>query len=380
MFCIHCGSNNPDDARHCSRCGRQVSLAQSSAADTSFRAPASNQRFGEFTTATPQPTQHSAATAMRYGGFWVRAGALVIDGFVVNAVTIAVVLPFAFLVAQDNESWPEIAAVAFYVVNLLVAWLYPALTESSERQATIGKRAVGVVVTDTRGNRISFARATGRTVAKILNVLTLGIGWLIAAFTPQKRALHDYASGTLVVQRGEGRFRAAIIVVGVGLGVLLVFGIIAAISVPGLLRARIAGNEASAIGSLRAINSAQVDYASVCAQGRYATTLEDLVKPPRGETISFISSDLARNGVTKSGYRFTISADASDASQGAVQDTCNASAAPTARSYFASAEPEEPGTSGNRFFATDSRGTIYYSFSAIPNPIVESDTVIQLGR
>src|ERR1700675_3425635 len=87
--------------------------------------------------------------------------------------------------------------------------------------------------------------------------------------------------------------------------VVAVIGIIAAIAVPGLLRARMSGNEASAIASLRAINSAQASYSASCASGGYAGSLDDLVKAPTSGGQSFISPDLNVNGVTKSGYTVT---------------------------------------------------------------------------
>src|SRR5438552_11466716 len=83
--------------------------------------------------------------------------------------------------------------------------------------------------------------------------------------------------------------------------VVAIIGIIAAIAIPGLLRARMAGNEASAIGSLRAINSGQAAYSSSCAAGGYATTLGDLFKAPAGGQ-GFISPDLATSNTVKSGY------------------------------------------------------------------------------
>ena len=88
--------------------------------------------------------------------------------------------------------------------------------------------------------------------------------------------------------------------------VVAIIGIIAAIAVPGLLRARMSGNEASAIGSLRAINSGQASYSSSCASGGYAGTLEDLVKAPTSGGQGFISPDLNVTGVTKSGYTVTL--------------------------------------------------------------------------
>jgi uncharacterized RDD family membrane protein YckC len=72
--------------------------------------------------------------------------------------------------------------------------------ESSTSQATFGKMACGLAVTDTYGNRISFGRATGRYFAKILSALTLGIGFAMVGWTRQKRGLHDFVAGTLVVR------------------------------------------------------------------------------------------------------------------------------------------------------------------------------------
>lgn len=142
--------------------------------------------------------------------------------------------------------------------------------------------------------------------------------------------------------------------------VVAIIGIIAAIAVPGLLRARMSGNEASAIGSLRAINSAQSTFSSSCGGNGYAKTLVDLNTPPSGSTAGFISPDLASNGVLKSGYLVNISADsgASDLST-----ACNA--AQTTSSYFAEAHPAQVGSSGQRSFATDSRGTIYFQNAGV---------------
>src|SRR3954464_15369507 len=92
--------------------------------------------------------------------------------------------------------------------------------------------------------------------------------------------------------------------------VVAIIGIIAAIAVPGLLRARMSGNEASGIGSLRAINSGQASFSSSCASGGYAVDLADLVKAPTSGGQGFISPDLNANGVTKSGYVVTVAADA----------------------------------------------------------------------
>jgi prepilin-type N-terminal cleavage/methylation domain-containing protein len=149
-----------------------------------------------------------------------------------------------------------------------------------------------------------------------------------------------------------------------------IIGIIGAIAVPGLLRARLSGSEASAIGSLRAINSGQASYSSSCAAGGYAISLEDLVKAPANSTQGFVSPDLYSNGVVKSGYAVTLAKEAGAVDIGTGATTCNASASNPASSYFAKADPVTAGGTGTRYFGTDTRGTIFFSTAAtLVNPI-----------
>jgi type IV pilus assembly protein PilA len=162
--------------------------------------------------------------------------------------------------------------------------------------------------------------------------------------------------------------------------VVAIIGIIAAIAVPGLLRARMSGNEASAIGSLRAINSGQAAYSSSCAAGGYAITLADLVLAPAGSNQGFISPDLNTNGVTKSGYVVTLAKDGAAGVQniGTAAATCNASAGQPASSYWANANPVTPGGTGTRYFATDTRGTLWFSTAAaVANPIPAATSIVQ---
>jgi prepilin-type N-terminal cleavage/methylation domain-containing protein len=137
--------------------------------------------------------------------------------------------------------------------------------------------------------------------------------------------------------------------------VVAIIGIIAAIAVPGLMRARMSGNETSAIGSMRAINSAQSTYASSCAGGNYAVDLVDLVTPPAGSTTGFISPDLAENGVSKSGYIVNIGPGDVDMP---TRTACN-TATEAIPSYFAEAHPVQLGSTGQRSFGTDQRSTIF---------------------
>jgi len=157
--------------------------------------------------------------------------------------------------------------------------------------------------------------------------------------------------------------------------VVAIIGIIAAIAIPGLLRARMAGNEASAIGSLRAINSGQAAYSSSCANGGYASTLADLFKAPAGGT-GFISPDLSTDPSSKSGYTVSLAAGAGATIVTTKASTCNTSAADAQSVYFGKADPITPQGTGTRYFGTDTRGTIFQNAAAvIPNPIVASATV-----
>jgi len=173
----------------------------------------------------------------------------------------------------------------------------------------------------------------------------------------------------------------AVVVVVLLVALIPVVGIIAAIAIPGLLRARMAGNEAAAIWALRAINSGQAAYSSRCAAGGYAVTLDDLGKPPEGSSQGFVLADLGTNGVTRSGYTVTLAKDAAAGvtDTGTAAATCNASTRAPASSYYASAVPVTPGSTGMRAFATDTRGTIFYaSAGAAPaNPIPSSATVVR---
>jgi len=139
--------------------------------------------------------------------------------------------------------------------------------------------------------------------------------------------------------------------------VVAIIGIIAAIAVPGLLRARISGNEASAIGSLRAVSSAQSTFAASCANGMYADSLTTLGTGPSGGS-AFISPDLGASAtVTKSGY--SVSMTGSSATGTSCTGVTN-----LASGYRAWADPVSTST-GTRYFFTNTTGTIWQSTSSI---------------
>src|SRR5215472_5761755 len=139
--------------------------------------------------------------------------------------------------------------------------------------------------------------------------------------------------------------------------VVAIIGIIAAIAVPGLLRARISGNEASAIGSLRATSSAQSTFAASCANGLYAQTLDILGSGPSGGS-AFISPDLgSAASVVKSGYTVSMTGTTQTGT------ACNA-ATNLASGYHAWADPVSSST-GTRYFFTNTTGTIWQASSSL---------------
>jgi uncharacterized RDD family membrane protein YckC len=134
-----------------------------------------------------------------YAGFWRRVAALILDGLVLGIVTV----PLNLALGGGNDLGsnsgmyysPEASGI-----GTALGWLYYALMESSAKQATLGKMALGIIVTDLEGRRIGFGKATGRHFAKILSALILGIGFLMVAFTQRKQGLHDILAGALVVK------------------------------------------------------------------------------------------------------------------------------------------------------------------------------------
>lgn len=150
-------------------------------------------------TITPPPREPGE---LRYAGFWRRAGAALID-FLLLYVVFGTILAGAAGISRGaggREAMILAASVAT-VVSAVGSWLYFAILESSASQATLGKRAFGIKVGNDRGKRVSFGKASGRYWSKCVSALTLGIGFILAAFTGKRQALHDLISGTVVVRR-----------------------------------------------------------------------------------------------------------------------------------------------------------------------------------
>jgi uncharacterized RDD family membrane protein YckC len=149
-----------------------------------------------------------SVTESPYGGFWMRFVAMILDRLLIGVATapFSLAIMFSVMKAGRAVTMPEtgqmiVAIIGIGTLAMLAQWLYFAVMESSERQATFGKQIMGLKVTDINGQRLTFARASGRFFAKIISGMTLGIGFIIAAFTEKKQALHDMIAGTLVVKR-----------------------------------------------------------------------------------------------------------------------------------------------------------------------------------
>jgi uncharacterized RDD family membrane protein YckC len=169
MYCPNCGFLNEDAAFSCSKCDTSLSSISLKYIEQS-----------------------------PYVGFWRRFGAFFIDWIAVSILSsvigiVVVVLGIAF-------PW-LLSETILNLFSVLVAFLYYASFESSIYQATIGKRAVGIKVTDLKGNRISFKKAFFRVFIKSITGLMLGIGYLAIPFSKKKQGLYDMAAGTVVVYK-----------------------------------------------------------------------------------------------------------------------------------------------------------------------------------
>jgi uncharacterized RDD family membrane protein YckC len=126
-----------------------------------------------------------------YAGFWIRFGAYFIDAILLAIVNVVLALMFT------GESFGE-SNLGLNLLSLLLGVLYFGLLESSDKQGTLGKMAVGIKVGDKFGNRISLQNAIGRYFAKIISFLILGIGFMMAGWDDRKQGLHDKLADTFV--------------------------------------------------------------------------------------------------------------------------------------------------------------------------------------
>ena len=237
-----------------------------------------------------------------YAGFWRRTFAYLID--------------YVLVIFASSMLGVVLGIVIRGLMPLVVivsVWLYYALMEISELQATLGKLALGLKVTDLDGNRISFARATGRLAGHLLSGFTLGIGFAMAVFTDRRQTLHDKIAGTLVVGRewteeevaaaGAAGPVPAWAIVLVVLAVVLFgpfgVGMVAAIALPAYqeytIRAQIADG-------LRYAEPYKAEVASAVAKGRPLADLDFPDLDPGGPKSKYVGSVRVVSGAVAIDY------------------------------------------------------------------------------
>jgi uncharacterized RDD family membrane protein YckC len=184
LYCGKCGAEIAGGADRCGACGEPL-------------APSVER---------PRVT----ARPFAYAGFWLRFAAFLVDLFVVGLAARPVIYEPLLTNVGPNATSKELfafstggtrQALAIAMLVQLIYWLYYASLESSAWQASLGKKLLGLYVTDLEGKRISFARASGRHFGKMLSQLILLIGFVMAGFTARKQALHDMMAGCLVLKK-----------------------------------------------------------------------------------------------------------------------------------------------------------------------------------
>jgi len=189
--------------------------------------------------ATASQAEYRSNGSIPYAGFWKRAGAYIIDYIIVAFVGRVFAMGFGGPAHQSTNS-------LFVLLYVIAVCLYYPLFESSQMQATPGKRAVGLKVTDLQGEQVSFARALGRMLGHLVTFLTFGVGFAMAVFTERRQSLHDMMAGTLVVHREETTediaqagaapplplWQSIAVVVGVVLFNPFGLGVVAAVAIP----------------------------------------------------------------------------------------------------------------------------------------------------
>lgn len=151
--------------------------------------------------ATPESdlgaTTYISQTYHTYANFGWRLLAAFIDGIVTTFIGLVLGIFLGLIVAATGSDETLIDLLA-NVLGIIIGWLYAALMESSGTQATLGKMAVGIKVTDEQGQRLGFGRATGRHFGKILSTLMLLIGYFWMIWDDRSQCIHDKLSGCLV--------------------------------------------------------------------------------------------------------------------------------------------------------------------------------------
>ena len=195
----------------CKKCGGKIVIEPSGEIKPDYSIKAEPVSKPEISS-TPEPPPSSIVEAGEfqfiaesdefkgYAGFWKRFAAAIIDGCILMVAGFIIGGFIGFVYGFTTGTSAGTGALG-NIVGVIMGWLYFSLMESSSKQGTLGKMALGIKVTDLTGNAISFGRATGRHFSKIISTIILLVGYLMVAFTAKKQGLHDMIAGCLVVNR-----------------------------------------------------------------------------------------------------------------------------------------------------------------------------------
>jgi uncharacterized RDD family membrane protein YckC/Tfp pilus assembly major pilin PilA len=259
MYCMKCGTETPASANFCRKCGNAIAGEGASAEVATLEPPPLRTDPPPFKPEGSTRSPQSGGTgAARWAGFWRRYAASFIDGIVLTIPAVLLGVAIGTGLFSSAEPDDTVAIVALYAASWVLNWLYFAYFHSAEWQATPGKRLFGIKVVGMSGERIGFGRASGRWLAIMLSGITLGIGFLMAAFTRQKRGLHDFMAGTVVVSANttsadlaQGmappKLTGGVLTTILLLGILPVIGILAATAIPAYHGYRIRAQVSSGI-------------------------------------------------------------------------------------------------------------------------------------
>ncbi|HUU30093.1 MAG TPA: RDD family protein [archaeon] len=209
MFCPNCGAKTDDKDDYCFSCGikfpKHLLEKSKNTAQKYYNGSRQYEKKVEFTKESTDQEIIEHEKRMEYAGFWIRVVAFLID--------IVIILAWIVLITWIDWTWGIVPGLSgngniidfiCYIVIGPIAALYIPYMEASSLQATLGKLALKIKVTDLHGDRISFTRALGRGLGKwVLSLCCLGIGFIVAALTEKKQALHDILAGTLVIKEKE---------------------------------------------------------------------------------------------------------------------------------------------------------------------------------
>ncbi len=217
-----------------------------------------------------------------YGGFWNRFAAAFIDGVIlsIGGILLGGLLGVFYGLAGGTS---EGASVLGFFLGIIWNWLYFAIMESSAKQATLGKMAIGLFVTDKNNNRLTFGRATARYFAKWLSSIILMIGYIMAAFTKKKQALHDMIAGTIVYQRRPSK--AGGIIAGILVGFIGLMFVLSVMTLPPFLNQAIKAKQSEARAYLSSINKVQQAY--YVENGEFSDNILDLGLGLNSETANY---------------------------------------------------------------------------------------------